>query len=57
MCDVVNILQGNSQEDPRPWRRKILKDADANLSGTEAIQNVPVEDKSKDELHWWQFSF
>lgn len=55
VCGVV--LQGNSQEDPRPWRRKILKDSDANLSGIEAIHNVPNEDTSKDKLRWWQFSF
>lgn len=43
ICGVV--LQGNSHEDPRPWRRKILKDADANVSGIEAIHNVPNDKK------------
>lgn len=44
---AAEFRQGDSQENPRPWRRKILKDADANVPGIKSTHNVPVEEKKQ----------
>lgn len=40
---MKRLLQGNSQENPGPRRREILKDPDADLSRIEAIYDVTKE--------------
>lgn len=40
---MKRLLQGNSQENPGPRRREILKDPDTDLSRIEAIYDVTKE--------------